>query len=246
MFRFFFSHPSEPMESTSHQINFQLIPYHPNDISHQSGLQNEIKHFMDCYDKLFNASVRIAAPYTATTLLWLANVYGSTIFLSLAAVITAYEYARDNEFKVQQTCQANFNEQLRQLLNIYQKSAQQHGPAITQDETILTLLRAIAPFVKADDLLCWPVYQTNPASYSAEFKKLLQSEPHCIPSALLQASAVNPMTPPNPLLSHGVFGKAGDRLSNSAIVRLGIHGAARFKQEIFGLTPEKTADKYIF
>lgn len=160
------------------EVDLTNTTFDPANSAHLASLSNQISSFNKVAWGLFKTDVVNVAPISLSLLLCVGNVYG---YITEGIILTACVACiwASNQWHQRVTQSAACQVELKQLLSIYEKCIADHGYQIMSNESMLELLKTIAPYVPTYKL--WYVKANNPADYPEGFKKILSAPPHSIP-----------------------------------------------------------------
>lgn len=223
MFSRFTSYVSSFFYSTTEK-DFTKATFDRNSEADRKSLVGKIDEFNSTYVKLLKSDFLNFELPIGIDLFIIFNFSMSILSqLLLCSGYSAYFYI-SGKYQANQDLRGAYQDQLNTLLAIYHNSVKQYGPSITSNETIIQLLRTIAPFVATKDLLFGNLLKSK--ELSEEFIQILSESPHRVSSALLndgneKVAEAKPAT---------FFGQ----LSNNKWYALFNHSKAEVRKTLYG------------
>lgn len=180
------------MQRTDNVIALSSVNFDASNPEHLQALDARIQSFSHCAKDLMVSDALIMLPILASTLLFVTGTCSLLVQLGLIVICAAFIYLSDMIVKSnalhayltdlllkRNALHTAFQQDLTLLAEIYKRVILDNGYQITQQEVILRLLKAIAPYVETG--LLWTMDSDNKLDYPEEFKKVLSSPPHRLP-----------------------------------------------------------------
>ena len=225
-------------------IDFNVTSFDPANRAHRECIDAKINNLNKTYNLLVKTDIIIIVPFAMDILLMIGRVLGLGMSLLVCAGICSVLYASE-QFQNHLKHQKQFHGQLAELLDIWRSSVKQKGADITDDQTILKIVRAIAPFLESEPLVNWRPNQTYPdPNFSDKFVEILSATPHKIPRIMLKGS-VPVKTEETQISQAGLLRVLTNATASNRWVDLYKSSMANLNFTMYGYKPKKEEEEKV-